>query len=74
MKIASCDATTSFIQPLVSPFLVTWCDGTAIRDCWITTLQEMRNMAVIENRSGSLTCEKILGVPAVNGHDQRLDR
>ena len=51
--------------------LVTWCDGTALRNCWVTTSLEMKNMAAIENRSGSLTCEKILGVPLANGHDQR---
>lgn len=51
--------------------LVTWCDGTLLRDCWITASFDMKNMAVIENRSGYLTCEKILGVPLVNGCDQR---
>jgi hypothetical protein len=51
--------------------LVTWCDGTAFRDSWVTTSQAMKNMAAIENRSGNMTCEKILGVPLVNGNDQR---
>ncbi|MCC6579676.1 MAG: hypothetical protein IT440_04485 [Phycisphaeraceae bacterium] len=51
--------------------LVTWCDGTTLRDCWITTASEMSNLAAIENRSGSLTCENILGVPLATGRDQR---
>ena len=41
------------------------------RSLGTTTSLEMKNMAAIENRSGSLTCEKILGVPLANGHDQR---
>ncbi|MDD5704640.1 MAG: glycosyl hydrolase family 28-related protein [Kiritimatiellae bacterium] len=51
--------------------LINWCDGCMLRDCWITASSDMKDMAVIENRSGYLTCEKVLGVPLVNGCDQR---
>jgi hypothetical protein len=51
--------------------LVTHSDQTALRDCWITSAIEMKNQAVIENRGGRLTIDNLLGVPLVNGHDQR---
>lgn len=47
------------------------CDQAAMRDCWITTDSEMRNMAAIEHRGGRLTIENLCGVPLVNGSDQR---
>jgi len=47
------------------------CDQAAMRDCWITTDAEMRNMAAIEHRGGRLTIENLCGVPLVNGSDQR---
>jgi hypothetical protein len=45
-------------------------DQQHLRDCWITSSQKMKNKAVIENY-GVLTCTNILGVPLVNGNDQR---
>ncbi len=50
--------------------LVAVTDQTHLRDCWITSSINMRQKAVIENR-GVLTCVNILGVPLVNGNDQR---
>ncbi|MBI2298748.1 MAG: hypothetical protein HYU66_07340, partial [Armatimonadetes bacterium] len=47
------------------------CDQAVMRDCWITTDQEMRDMAAIEHRGGRLIIEDLCGVPLVNGADQR---
>ncbi len=47
------------------------CDQAVMRDCWITTDAEMRDMAAIEHRAGRLTIENLCGVPLVNGSDQR---
>ncbi len=46
-------------------------DETNVTDCWITSSRKMKNKAVIENRGGRMVLEKILGVPRVNGTDQR---
>lgn len=51
--------------------LITHTDQGAMRDCWISTDPEMRNLAVIENRGGRFTLENIVGVPLVNGANQR---
>lgn len=50
--------------------LVNRYDHAVLRDCWITTSRSMAGKAVIENH-GLLACENILGVPLVNGRDQR---
>ena len=46
-------------------------DQTIMRDCWITTHKDMKDMAVIVNKGGRLTIENLCGVPLVNGSDQR---
>jgi hypothetical protein len=51
--------------------LITYTDGTALRDCWITSRSDMNNTAVIEHRGGRLVVDHLLGVPLVNGQDQR---
>ncbi len=51
--------------------LVTYTDQGAMRDCWISTDPQMRDLAVIENRGGRFTLENIVGVPLVNGANQR---
>ena len=50
--------------------LVAVCDQTHLRNCWITCSAKMEGKAAIENH-GVLSCENILGVPLVNGSDQR---
>ncbi len=50
--------------------LIAVTDQTHLRDCWITASGKMKKKAVIENY-GNLTCVNILGVPHVNGQDQR---
>ena len=51
--------------------LVNWCDLTSVADCWISSAQEMKDRAVIENH-GVLTLQNICGVPAVKAeNDQR---
>ena len=51
--------------------LVNWCDLTSVADCWISSAQEMKDRAVIENH-GVLTLANICGVPAVKAeNDQR---
>ena len=50
--------------------VITVSDQNHIRNCWITSSAEMRNKAVIENNN-TLFLENILGVPLVNGADQR---
>ncbi len=47
------------------------CDQAVIRDSWITTHSDMRDMAAIEHRAGRLTIQNLCGVPLVNGQDQR---
>ncbi|UCH33152.1 MAG: hypothetical protein JSV65_11215 [Armatimonadota bacterium] len=51
--------------------LITHTDETAVRDCWITSSIEMRDQAVIEHRGARLVIDHLVGVPLVNGHDQR---
>ena len=51
--------------------LVTHTDQTVVRDCWITSSEDMRDQAVIENRGGRMVLDNLLGVPLVNGADQR---
>jgi hypothetical protein len=46
-------------------------DWTTFKDSWISSSKQMKNKAVIENRSAMLLCENIVGVPRVNGQDQR---
>lgn len=46
-------------------------DQTVMRDCWITSHKDMKDMAVIVNKGGRLTIENLCGVPLVNGSDQR---
>jgi hypothetical protein len=46
-------------------------DQTVMRDCWITSHKDMKDMAVIVNKGGRLTIDNLLGVPLVNGRDQR---
>ena len=50
--------------------LVCSSDQATMKDCWITSSFDMKNQAVIENRS-YMRLENILGVPLVNGADQR---
>ncbi len=59
---------SAFRQCRQALFAVT--DQQHLRDCWITSSKKMKNQAVIENY-GVLTCTNILGVPLVNGSDQR---
>ena len=51
--------------------LITYTDQTALRDCWITSRSDMKNAAVIEARGVRLIVDNLLGVPLVNGQDQR---
>ena len=52
--------------------LVNYCDMALLADSWISSSREMKNKAVIENRSGSLLLENICGVPGVErDNDQR---
>jgi len=52
--------------------LVNYCDMALLADSWISSSREMKDKAVIENRSGSLLLENICGVPDVNrDNDQR---
>ena len=46
------------------------CDQFVLEDSWITTSSDMKNKAVIVNKN-QLLCDTILGVPLVNGVDQR---
>jgi len=46
------------------------CDKAVLSDTWITTARGMKDKAAIENR-GALHLERVLGVPLVNGTDQR---
>jgi hypothetical protein len=50
--------------------VINHCDMCVIRDCWISTSKEMKDKAVIVNR-GVMHLEDVLGVPRVNGSDQR---
>ena len=65
LKIRDC----VFVEP--EQALVSYTDETNVTDCWITSSRKMKNKAVIENRGGRMVLEKILGVPRVNGTDQR---
>jgi len=49
---------------------VGYTDQMVLRDSWVTSSLEMKDKAVIENH-GWLICENIVGVPLVNGHNQR---
>jgi hypothetical protein len=52
--------------------LVNYCDMAVLADSWISSSREMKDKAVIENRSGSLLLENICGVPGVErDNDQR---
>ncbi len=51
--------------------LVSHTDHTIFRDSWISTGHHMKNKAAIENRGWHMVIENILGVPIVNGVDQR---
>jgi len=51
--------------------LITYTDETALRDCWITSSSDMKNAAVIEHRGARLVVDHLVGVPLVNGQDQR---
>lgn len=50
--------------------LLNRCDHCIFSDSWITTARKMKNKAAIENLN-LLICDKIIGVPLVNGQDQR---
>ncbi len=47
------------------------CDKTSIRDCWISTDPEMKNCAVIVNKHGVMQIEGLLGVPLTGQTGQR---
>lgn len=52
--------------------LVNYCDMAVLADSWISSSPEMKDKAVIENRSGALLLENICGVPGVEReNDQR---
>jgi len=51
--------------------LITHTDGTTMRDCWISGGHNQGSRAMIENRSGNMLLENILGVPNVTAVDQR---
>jgi len=51
--------------------LITYCDQVTMQRAWITTSREMADQAAIETRGGRCTFTDILGVPLVNGRDQR---
>ncbi len=51
--------------------LITYCDQLTMQRAWITTSREMADQAAIETRGGRCTFTDILGVPLVNGRDQR---
>ncbi len=65
LKIRDC----VFVEP--EQALISYADETNMTDCWITSSRKMKNKAVIEARGARLVLEKILGVPLVNGTDQR---
>ena len=65
LKIRDC----VFIQP--EQALISYTDETNMTDCWITSSINMKDKAVIENHGARMVLEKILGVPLVNGTDQR---
>ena len=60
-----------FLECLQVLIIINGGDQSIMRDCWITTRKDMKNMAVIVNKAGRLTIENLCGVPLVNGHDQR---
>lgn len=47
------------------------CDWAVLRDSWITSSVNMRNMATVVNRHGVMTVDNMLGVPLCNGDRQR---
>ncbi len=51
--------------------VVSNCDWTTIRDCWITSDPYMVNMAVIVNHHGTMTIDNMLGVPSCRMGSQR---
>ena len=51
--------------------LKSYSDLTVFQNSWVTTSEKMKNKAVIENYGTRLVCNSILGVPLVNGYNQR---
>lgn len=51
--------------------VVSNCDWTTIRDCWITSDADMENMGVIVNHHGTMTVDNMLGVPLCKMSGQR---
>jgi len=51
--------------------LITYTDWTTMKDCWLSGSAEQGNRAMIENRSGKMVLEDIVGVPNVTDTDQR---
>ena len=47
------------------------CDKTSIRDCWISTDPEMKNCAAIVNMHGVMRIDGLLGVPLTGQPGQR---
>ena len=65
LVIQSCQ----FIESMQA--IISHSDWSSIRDCWITASRKMKNLAVIENRHGSMTIDNLMAVPLCNGDNQR---
>ena len=54
--------------------LVNWCDLTSVADCWISSAQEMKDRAVIENHGVLTLAEHLRRAGGQRGERPTLDR